>query len=245
MSDQPPFLILGTRSFNDKKIPLRSRFGNIVTSRVLKLLCGITVNDTQTGLRGIPLSVMDILLTIEGERFEYEMNMILEAKERGYSLIQLPIKTIYISNNESSHFNPLIDSLKIYKTILKYAFTSLFSVIIDFSIFTFCFHYTSGVIISTYIGRLASAVVNFSLNKNIVFKAKGNLIRQLIRYISLVFMSGSCSALLILIITKILNIYNLLLVKALVEFVLFFANYYLQNSFVFMKPLREKMYERN
>ena len=80
----------------------------------MKYLTGITVSDTQTGLRGIPAAFMQELLMVKGERFEFETNMLLETKVRRVSIIEVPIKTIYIEENKTSHFNPIKDSIKIY-----------------------------------------------------------------------------------------------------------------------------------
>ena len=57
-SGQDQALVLGCRNFNESGIPARSVFGNKTTSRVMKLLLGLSISDTQTGLRGISVPFM-------------------------------------------------------------------------------------------------------------------------------------------------------------------------------------------
>ncbi len=166
--ENPDRLIIGCRDFSDKNVPFRSRFGNICTRKMMRILCGITLSDTQTGLRGISIDDMPLLLSIPGERFEYETQMLLTAKDRGIEFVEVPIETVYIKNNESSHFNPLTDSFKIYKLFLKYCISSLSCFAIDillFSIFAAAIktlaprHY---ILVSTIIARVISSIANSS-----------------------------------------------------------------------------------
>lgn len=108
-------LVLGVRFFTGK-VPLRSRFGNSITRFVFALLTGKHISDTQTGLRGFEIS--PIYTDIAGERYEYEMNVLLTAAEEDIPIYEVPIETVYENNNEGSHFRPLRDSARIYKTIL-------------------------------------------------------------------------------------------------------------------------------
>ena len=60
------------------------------------------------------------MLEIEGERFEYEMNVLLTCSTKKIKITEIQIDTIYIENNSGSHFNSVKDSIKIYKEIFKY-----------------------------------------------------------------------------------------------------------------------------
>lgn len=108
-------LVLGVRFFSGK-VPLRSRFGNSLTRIVFALLSGKKISDTQTGLRGFEIS--PFYSEIAGERYEYEMNVLLTAAEEGIQIYEVPIETVYENNNEGSHFRPIHDSIRIYKTII-------------------------------------------------------------------------------------------------------------------------------
>lgn len=114
-------LVLGVRQFKGiENIPLRSRLGNKMSAFIFKILSGENIEDTQTGLRGIPISHLQRFIDIEGERFEYEMNILLQLKKLNLKLIQVPIKTIYLDENESSHFQPINDSIRVFACILKF-----------------------------------------------------------------------------------------------------------------------------
>ena len=60
-----------------------------------KLATGLTIPDTQTGLRGLPMAILSAMANVQGERFEYEMNMLLELKVLQINLTMIPIQTIY------------------------------------------------------------------------------------------------------------------------------------------------------
>lgn len=114
-------IVMGSRLFKGE-VPLRSRFGNNITKFVFAVISGLRLEDTQTGLRGIPYSLLKEMSTLEGERYEYEMNMLMHIAKKKIPLIEVPIETVYIEDNASSHFNTIKDSAKIYKIIFRYAF---------------------------------------------------------------------------------------------------------------------------
>jgi glycosyltransferase involved in cell wall biosynthesis len=116
-------LVLGVRSFNTD-VPLRSRFGNGLTRLLFRAATGHDVRDTQTGLRGYPAALFPWLLAVPGERFEYEMNVLLHADRDGHPVDQVDIATTYLADNASSHFGSLSDSVRIYRPLLRYAVTS-------------------------------------------------------------------------------------------------------------------------
>lgn len=113
-------IYIGSREI-PKSSPLRSRFGNAVTRVWFKLITGKKLHDTQTGLRAFPKEYMDLLLEGKGDRYEYEMGTLIAATESGILIKEIPIETIYINNNENSHFNPVPDTLKIWKTMFKFS----------------------------------------------------------------------------------------------------------------------------
>ncbi|SBT41907.1 glycosyltransferase family 2 protein [Micromonospora auratinigra] len=115
-------LTLGVRRF-DGEVPLRSRLGNTLTADLFRLATGCPVRDTQTGLRAFPAGLLDWLGTVPGERFEYEMNMLLHAARDGHPIEQVPIPTRYQAGNPSSHFSALADSARIYGALLRFAVT--------------------------------------------------------------------------------------------------------------------------
>lgn len=122
----PGHLILGTRDFSRKQVPFKSRWGNRITSGVFHLTTGTACPDTQTGLRGIPARYAELALDVPGERFEYEMSFLMAAARQSIPFMEVPIGTIYLDGNRSSHFRPVRDSARIYGIILGYLARPLF-----------------------------------------------------------------------------------------------------------------------
>ncbi|MDG6103199.1 glycosyltransferase family 2 protein [Dactylosporangium aurantiacum] len=113
-------MVLGVRRF-EGRVPLRSRFGNAVTRLLFRAATGRPVLDTQTGLRGYPAGLLDWLCRVPGERFEYEMTVLLRAAREGLPIEQTVIATTYLGDNGSSHFSSLKDSARVYRPLLRYA----------------------------------------------------------------------------------------------------------------------------
>lgn len=119
-SKNKEILYLGKR-IRSKKTPIRSRIGNGITRFIYKIVVGLDIYDTQTGLRAFSDNLIDKLLEVSGSRFEYEMNVLLEFAGQKIKMKEIKIETIYIDNNSGTHFNGLKDSYRIYKDIIKHA----------------------------------------------------------------------------------------------------------------------------
>lgn len=240
--DNQDSLVLGCRDFSSDNVPRRSKFGNITTSRVLKLLCGIKLSDTQTGLRGIPRSIIPEFVKISGERFEYELNMILECKNQNIPLKEVTIDTVYLEENSSSHFNPILDSVRIYSLFFKFVFSSLSSSLLDLGLFTlFCalFKNISSVAavyipVCTVLARIISAVFNYSVNRTKVFNNKGSVGKSSVRYAILAIANCIASAGFVYLLFNICHL-NETLIKVVVDTVLFLISFHLQREWVFKK----------
>ena len=115
-------VVLGCRDFDAPGVPPRSVAGNKSTNRMFKLFFGITISDTQTGLRAIPRRFLEEFCEMEGERFEYETNMLLMMRRRGIRFVEQPIATVYDPEDYSSHYNAVKDSWRIFKIMAKARF---------------------------------------------------------------------------------------------------------------------------
>ncbi len=234
LKKDPEKLVLGCRTFHNGTVPFRSRFGNTLSRIVYRWLCGVNVSDTQTGLRGLPFDFLRTCCRITGEGYEYETNMLLEAKQQKIAIKEIPIETIYENNNAGSHFNPLKDSLKIYSVIFKYSLSSVISVLVDYFVFYFMWRNGHSVLPATYTARLCSAAVNFGINRNVVFRYKGKLAGQLFKYLLLVFFSGTISGIGVSLLKKAFPV-SVTVLKAILELFLYFANFYIQRVYIFSK----------
>jgi dolichol-phosphate mannosyltransferase len=236
--------ILGTRTFGTKDVPWKSRFGNTLTSLLVKLLFGKFISDTQTGLRGIPASMLESQKEIRGDRFEYEMGALFSALTNKVPIIEIPIKTIYPDGeNKETHFRPLVDSAKIYFVIfgqfMGFASSSVLSALVDIALYVFIidtfFDGSSdpqSVITSVVLARLGSSLLNFSLNKGLVFSSQEQKRRTLIRYyllaVSILSLSAAGSAIMAQVLDG-----RVVWAKLLVDSVLFVLSYLIQRRWVF------------
>lgn len=238
--DNPDSLILGSRDFSGSDVPARSRFGNKTTSFVFKSLCGIAVSDTQTGLRAMGNSIIPHFLDLFGERFEYETNMLLECRKHDIPIQEVTIKTVYIDGNKSSHFNPLTDSAAIYKIIMKYAWSSLFSFVIDIVLFSLCLLFfknypeETAILFSTVISRIISSLFNYAVNHKVVFGCKENMRKTLLKYYALCFLQMGASYGGVFLLTSLTGISSVI-IKIIVDTFLWFASFGIQRSWVFGK----------
>ena len=224
-------VVLGSRDF-PSSIPLRSRIGNLCTRWVMTVLLGRRISDTQTGLRGIPLSQLSQLLTVAGERYEYETNMLVKMLSLKVEVRQLPIQTIYIDGNRSSHFNPLLDSMRIYFVLIRFFASSLLTAAIDFLVFAFALSLGNEPLIALAVARLCALAFNFLTNLNFVFKADGASALSLLRFCGVVAGMFCLSYLSIREIVAHTGI-GMLVAKAIVESMLFLGSFSVQRIFVF------------
>ena len=236
LKENPSSLVIGVRDFNKKDVPFKSRYGNKITRIMFKLFIGLSIKDTQTGLRALSNDLMKIFMNTNGERYEYETNMLIECKQNNIPIEQVPISTIYIEKNQTSKFNPIKDSLSIYKLFGKYIISALSSFVIDiilFNIFLMLlnkYDVPNGIIIATVVARIISSLCNFKINAKMVFKNMNKT--SLIRYIILVILQMIVSAFTVDYLSKFIPI-NVTIIKVIVDLIIFVVNFVVQREFVF------------
>ena len=240
-SDGKKPVVFGCRDFSsDSDIPPRSRFGNRLTSRLMKFFCDITLSDTQTGLRVLSTDILKDLLEVPGERYEYEMNMIFALHDLEVPFKEVQITIIYLNQNEGSHFNPIKDSMKIYKVFMKFCISSFGSALLDWLIFTAAQHFlkvplpSNYVEVSTAIARICSGLFNYNFNR-IIFKSKAKD----------ALVSGP-KYLVLWLVQMVISAYSVKyvamwtgfpspVVKIVIDTILFFISYKIQQMWVFKK----------
>jgi glycosyltransferase involved in cell wall biosynthesis len=227
----PDCLVLGSRGF-DGDVPVRSRFGNTLTSMVVRALIGQKLTDTQTGLRGIPTSLLLRILKIESTGYEYELEMLIAAHHSSVPVIEEPIRTIYEAGNQYSHFNPIVDSMKIYFVLARFGSVSLMTALLDNLVFYLAFRHTGHVLGSQILGRVFAVGFNYSMVRSSVFYSKQRHKTVLPKYLLAVLVSGAVSYAGIRLLSAKLGI-NPVSAKLMVETVLFFANFAIQRAFIF------------
>lgn len=248
-------LLLGTRDFSLSHVPKKSRMGNRITTVVFQALYGQHVVDTQTGLRGFSRNLLERFMQTKGDRYEYEMNQLIDCSIEKTPIRSLPIETVYENNNEGSHFNPVRDSWRIYRVILsrfmRFIAASLISFCVDYGLYLLFnnllreyvpslnaylsflpVRIIARIAVAALAARLFSSVLNYLINKKFVFSNRAGVVGTFVRYACTVVVIVAISAWL----TSNLHIWfgwNDNLVKMPVDITLFFLSYYIQRRWVF------------
>ena len=230
-------IVLGSRYFG-KGTPFKSRFGNFMARTTFLISTRHKIYDTQTGLRAFDFSLLEMLCAIKGERYEYEMNVLLEAIRQKVAIKEERIETIYIDNNVGTHYNPWKDTWRIFKEVLKFSSSSLIGFLVDYTAFTLlCLipcEWSNWLIMCNIIARVISASVNFTINYKLVFKSEDKVWKAILKYVILAaFILGCNTTFLWLLVEKAgMNQY---LAKILVEITMFITSWLVQRLFVFRK----------
>ena len=252
MLECPDAVVLGCRDFNQPGIPPRSVAGNKTTSRFFRTLFGIRLSDTQTGLRAIPTQYLEPFCQIQGERFEYETNMLLHMKRMGIAFVEQPIATVYDPEDYSSHYNAVKDSLRISRVMLRFLVTgsgfryivsAVLSWLVDnglyLLLFTLLGHSLAATMaspVSQVLARVASSVFNFNMNNSFVFRSKENYWKAFGKYycvcVPQTFITVVCLTALLAAL-KISSPGLATFVKIIIELILFCISYVIQKKWVF------------
>ncbi len=239
MESHPEALVLGCRDFDESTVPPKSKIGNKLTRIVLKLLIGGDVSDTQTGLRGIPDYLLEKFMVLYGERFEYETTMLIESIQSKIEIQEVKIKTIYINDNRETHFDPISDSIAIYRlifsTFFKYIISSLSSFVVDYGLFCLLMIVLSvepgqnKIWVSTIIARIFSSFFNYIVNKKLVF-GETNGRQTIVYYYILCICQMLCSAYGVALLSKLVVAQ---ISKIIVDTCLFLISFKIQRSLIF------------
>lgn len=247
---EPDKLILGSR--DKAQMPPRSKAGNTITCGVFFAATFKWIGDTQTGLRGLPAAALEAFATLEGDRYEYEMNMLLYACREKIAIREVTIETIYIGNNETSHFNPVKDGLRIYALIFrkmaKFLTSSVMATVVDYVLFILLYNvllsgmaggmmgigaflFEPQLLFSVVGARVVSALFNYTVNRKVVFKSssKGTLWKY--AALALGIMAGDY------VLIRLLQGIGLptLLSKVIADVALFVCSYRVQDRVIFKK----------
>lgn len=229
--------VIGTRKFTGK-VPFRSKFGNTLTKLVFLVSAGKKCTDTQTGLRSFSRDLFDFMLNVKGNRYEYEMNVMMQTAQGGIAIHEVPIETVYEDDNSSSHFHPIRDSYRIYKTIfinstlIRYGLSAVFCFLLDFAALALFETFIPLIAISTLLARCISSPINYLINRIFVFKSNANKAASFISYIVL----AGCVILAKMTLMTLLNEFlgvHYVIANISVEVVLFITNFIIQKLFIF------------
>jgi glycosyltransferase involved in cell wall biosynthesis len=232
LEEERDALVLGARQFGGD-VPLRSQLGNRITRGVMRIVAGQHLNDTQTGLRGVPRILLPYMLRIVANGYDFELDMLLVCKHRDIRIVEEPIQTIYIAGNRSSHFNPLTDSLKIYFTLLRFSIVSIITTVIDNSVFFVLTHPLGWIVWhAQVVARLAALLFNYRAAQRAVFLRERGSLLTFLKFLALVVVSGTLSYTLMMTLRDRAH-FALMPAKLTAETLLFFVNFLVQRDFIF------------
>jgi len=247
----PDSLILGVRGFKGK-VPLRSLLGNKATYLMFRGLVGQKISDTQTGLRGIPYSLLKNIIQLKSDRYAYELEMLLTLVQNGISIKEVTITTVYEDNNSASSFRPISDSILVYKTLflwwfafrfkqlIKYSLSGMLSTIADFGTYILLINLSCGFVTASILARVLSVIIHFSANKYFTFSYKdAPRLLEIAKYLVVVSFNLFSSIFLIYIFITYISAGEVL-AKVAAQMILFFATYALLNGFVFLRQKRSR-----
>lgn len=236
--------VIGARNFDVAGVPFRSRLGNRATTTVIRGLYGRSMPDTQTGLRGFGRDLFSELLSVPGDRYDYEMRVLLRLLKNHVDVTEVPISTLYTDEeNSSSHFRPIRDSAVIYGAIFKeggaFAIASLLGAAVDIAVFTLVIDAafggastSSSVLVSTVLARIVSTMANYAANRRLVFDSRTSVLRSGPRYYGLAAGLLTASWLLTTALAQALG-GHVVWAKVIVDSGLFAVSYVVQKRWVF------------
>lgn len=229
----PGNLVLGARQF-DRDVPLRSKIGNSATRTLMRLVVGQKLTDTQTGLRGIPASLVPHLLRLPSSGYEFELDMLLACKHQACAIVEAPIRTIYLEGNKSSHFRPVADSMRIYFLLFRFSLLALLTAALDNLVFAGAFSLTGSIGRSQIAGRAVAMVFNYLGAHRAVFHSRQRHSAVLPKYIAVVIANGLLSYALIQLLHGRFGV-PAMAAKLGAEGLLFLLNFAVQRDLVFSR----------
>ena len=233
LNRQPHQLVLGVRTFHED-VPFRSRLGNVLTRNLVRAVIGRRMSDTQTGLRGVPRALATELLRLPAAGYEFELDMLVLAKHLSVPVREVPIATVYLDGNVSSHFNPVRDSMKIYFVLFRFALLSLATAVVDNVVFLAAFSVAGSIGLAQVSGRLVAMFFNYGMARRAVFLSRAPHRQTLPRYALLVLVNGFVSYALLTFLNTRFGM-DVIGSKISAELLLFCANFALQRDFVFTR----------
>jgi putative flippase GtrA len=231
---------LGTRTFS-QKTPLRNRLGNLITRKVFSWVTKQTIMDTQNGLRAIPKWLLEKLIKIPQQRYDYEMAMLKLIADQGVRIIQVPVKTIYEQEGAISSFNPWKDSVLIYRILLKsfvrFIIVGILSFAIDYALYLLFYTWFFGgwrIIAAVVSARVLSGIFNYLMNRFFSFESDVRFVKSSLQYIILFLLIMSLSAFFTDALTS-FGFISYQYAKIVVDSLLFLLSYTIQKKYIFKK----------
>jgi glycosyltransferase involved in cell wall biosynthesis len=185
LQNHPQALCVGCHALTSE-MPLRRHFINRLTIHIFKVVTGVSLKDTQSGLRGIPTGFLSELLYSTDTGIEFELDMLVRASKSGFQFLEIPIQTIRTADNLGKKYIYFRDSFKIYFVFMRFSMLSLVTAVLDYLVFVLAFWYSHNLLLGIVFGRIMAGAFQFSMGKFWVFKSANKLISEAVKYAVLV-----------------------------------------------------------
>jgi len=231
-------LVLGKRRLNTE-LSLKSVMRSAVVRQVFALASGRNIHDTETRIRGFGRELIDTLLHIDGEGYEYEVNVLLYCARNGVPISETKISTP-CTESPDSYMQHLRDWIKVYGCVVKFAISSLIAFLIDLFILLGMnrlldgMHEVAALVISVGTARVISAVVNFYINHFIVFDSNEHVGTAMLKFglLQIIVLAGNYAIMHVL---NILLNMPLAVSKVIADTAMFAVSFVIQGRFIYNK----------
>jgi glycosyltransferase involved in cell wall biosynthesis len=116
-----PDILIASRAAEFGKMTFLRRFWNRLGVKAVARLCHSDITDSQSGFRLIRTKVLKEV-DFSTSRFETELELLIKACKKGFSVLSVPINTQQVDGTGSSHFRPVADTWLVCKIFLRSLF---------------------------------------------------------------------------------------------------------------------------
>jgi glycosyltransferase involved in cell wall biosynthesis len=116
-----PDILIASRATEFGKMTFLRRFWNRLGVKAVARLCHSDITDSQSGFRLIRTEVLK-KVDLSTSRFETELELLVKACKKGFSVLSVPINTQNVDGTASSHFRPVTDTWMVCKLFLRSLF---------------------------------------------------------------------------------------------------------------------------
>ena len=116
-----PDILIASRAAEFRRMTFLRRFWNRLGVKAVARLCHSDITDSQSGFRLIRAKVLKEII-LSTSRFETELELLIKACKKGFSVLSVPINTQKVDGTVSSHFRPVVDTWKVCKLFLRSLF---------------------------------------------------------------------------------------------------------------------------
>lgn len=229
-------LVIGLRSRNHS-LGWAGKLRRSIVNQVFAVASGRNLRDVETGLRGFYREYIPSLLKVDGERYEYEVNALLYATRTGMKICEAVLDTEYsIGNN--SYYQHIMEWIKVYGCVVKFAVSSLLTFLIDFFMLLGLNKLLAGInqvaalVISVGTSRTAGCLANFFINHFIVFDSNEPVSRTMLKFVCLQIVIMALSYLMIHFFNITLGM-SIAISKIISDTALFAVSFVIQGKFIY------------